>query len=943
MRKKITLTALIAGISSLVIAQPSFSDQSSLLNGTTNSGGCVGVTDMNGDGLNDIIKLHNSRTLYIEYQQPDGSFQMEDYGTVSGSSQWGMTIADTDNDGHLDVLSGGSYDGVRITKITAPGISSTYNMPNSNMFTQGANFADINNDGFVDAFVCHDDDESKIWGNNGNGSFSANDAWIDMTTIISSDNSGNYGSVWSDFDNDGDLDLFIAKCRQGVTDVNDPRRINMLFVNDGNNNFTEEADARGFVLHSQSWTIDLADIDNDGDMDALVTNHDNTLILLENDGNGYFTDITAGSGLDINGFFLQAMMRDFDNDGFVDIVIAGGIHTYFKNLQNKAFSQHNNVFPNNDDMNSFGIGDLNHDGYQDLFASYGNIYVTPDPNNDDMLWMNDGGTNNYFGVDLVGTVSNRSAIGARTELYGDWGIQIREVRAGESYGIVNSFTQHFGIGTSTEIDSLVINWPSGIRDVYTALDINTYVTAIENSCISPEANITSTGGITTICPGETLELTANAGFNYLWSTNETSQSITVIAGGSYSVSIDDGSGCFGNTSIFISDLAEPDPEVVLNNDDTFCEGQSVTLTAPAAASYLWSNNEVTQSIVVNASGTFHVSIPGDCGTLQSEDIEITVLPAPAQPTAVDVNIPVPGTATVSATGGDVHWYDAANGGNEVGQGSPWDTPFLNVSTTFWAADVNEVPGVAANGGMEDNTVNGQYHGNGDNWIRFNASEPFILNSVKVYADGAGMRSIQMVDENDLVIASTDVMIPDGISRVDLQFDVPVGNGMGLRIAGNLTDLWRDNAGGGGSHAYPFDLDGMGEIYGATTGNPVQYYYFFYEWEVENYGTSCASTREDVLVTVDSAVGLEEIDGLNDLSIYPNPSSDVLNITIDLSEAMDASIEMFDVTGRMVFNKNLNSIVGRTVEQLNVNGLASGLYDLHLVLNGQSVNRKVMRR
>ena len=106
---------------------------------------------------------------------------------------------------------------------------------------------DVNNDGWLDIFGCDDVHISDIWGNDGTGSFTDNDGWIDLATAVPSDNSGNYGSVFTDYDCDGDLDLYIAKCRQGVNDPNDPRRINVMYQNDGNNNFTEVADAIGLV------------------------------------------------------------------------------------------------------------------------------------------------------------------------------------------------------------------------------------------------------------------------------------------------------------------------------------------------------------------------------------------------------------------------------------------------------------------------------------------------------------------------------------------------------------------------------------------------------------------------------------------------------------------------------------------------------------------------
>ena len=95
--------------------------------------------------------------------------------------------------------------------------------------------------------------------------------------------------------------------------------------------------------------------------------------------------------------------------------------------------------------------------------------------------MNDGGTNNSFSVLLEGTDSNINGVGARVELHGSWGVQIREVRAGESYGIMNSFRQHFGIGSETTIDKLVVKWPSGTVDELLNPGINAQITLSEGS------------------------------------------------------------------------------------------------------------------------------------------------------------------------------------------------------------------------------------------------------------------------------------------------------------------------------------------------------------------------------------------------------------------------------------------------------------------------------
>ena len=104
---------------------------------------------------------------------------------------------------------------------------------------------------------------------------------------------------------------------------------------------------------------------------------------------------------------------------------------------------------------------MNDDGFLDVYAGYAQIFTTPS-SIEDRLFLNDGNSNHHIRVLLEGVVSNINGIGARVEAYGIWGKQIREVRSGEGYGIHNSFTQHFGLGQATAIDSIVVRWPSGI-------------------------------------------------------------------------------------------------------------------------------------------------------------------------------------------------------------------------------------------------------------------------------------------------------------------------------------------------------------------------------------------------------------------------------------------------------------------------------------------------
>lgn len=851
------LVALIALSGVMQLNAQTFTDFSNLLQDDYNSGGCVGMTDMDGNGYDDIILLDNSHDLKILYNTGGTSLTEVDYGPLSSSNQWGFTVGDLENDGHNDVISGGSFDGIHLTRISTPGVASDENLQNGQLFMQGCNFADIDNDGSLDYFACHDVGLSRIWQNDGNGALNFTTGLIDLTdydpgAFTNTDHSGNYGSVWTDFDNDGDIDLYIAKCRQGVSNPDDPRRINQLWINNGDGTWTEDALGRGLVLYEQSWTADFADYDNDGDFDCLITNHSDHITLLENDGNGFFTDVSDAAGLaSYSGFFLQAKMVDFDNDGFNDIVWAGGLHAYLRNNGDGTFSEQSGTFPYGNTMNSFAIGDFNKDGFQDLYASYGNVYVSPDYGNPDKLWVNDGNANNWVGFELTGTQSNLNAVGAKAFLYGAWGTQVREVRAGESYGIVNTFDLHFGIGQSTQIDSVVIQWPSGIVTQIENPGINTYHSIIEAECQVSGVDITSSGS-NQLCPGESLTLTAPAGFSsYDWNTGETSSSITVAAGGNYTVVVEDALGCLGASAFIVEEVVAVAPTIAADGALEFCEGGSVVLTSSAGESYDWSTGDSGQSLTVTTSGSYSVAVTGLCANqLTSDPVTVTVFDAPAAPMVDDVTLPGPGSATLSGMGNNLHWYANEFDANPLFVGNSFDTPVLNTTTSYWVEDVNQIGGLTGVGGQAANdTNNGQFHTNSSYWLLFDAETDIILDSVKVFAGNTGTRTVQLIDANNTVIEQAIINIPAGESYITLDFFVPEGTGYGLRTADGNPQLWRDAP--DANLSYPYDVNGLATITSSSIegANAQAYYYFFYDWHVSTPMTLCYGERTEVTVFV----------------------------------------------------------------------------------------------
>jgi hypothetical protein len=463
-----------------------FTDMTSTLLSQTNifSGVAMAAADMNNDGYDDIVRLNGAEFLRIEYQTPSGGmFSNYYFGDATPNSVWGMCIGDINDDGNRDIILG-DYSGVRL--LTANGTNTAYtssNVHNQSIFVQGINCTDFNNDGMLDLFVCNDVGESHIYINNGTGTLQRNTSVVNLATTPPSDMSGNYASIFTDYDDDGDIDFYITKCRQGVTNAADPRRINQLFRND-NGVFTEVGLAAGLRLGEQSWVTDFGDINNDGLLDAFIMHHDAPSQMFINNGDGTFTDITVAAGLDDIPFAgIQCLFRDFNNDGWVDLIVAGGGHKLFINNQNNTFTESVNPFVyNNHQMESYCVGDFNHDGYLDVYAGYANLFNSPSSTRQDKLFMNDAqSSNNFVNFTLQGTTTNRDGIGAKIKLYGPWGVQVREVRSGEGYGIHNSFNQHFGLGPVQTADSAVIIWPSGTRDELPFVQANQWITVVEGA------------------------------------------------------------------------------------------------------------------------------------------------------------------------------------------------------------------------------------------------------------------------------------------------------------------------------------------------------------------------------------------------------------------------------------------------------------------------------
>jgi len=873
-------------------AQVTFTNSSSQLQTITGTSGSDCAADMNGDQLDDVIRVLGG-TIYIDFQLPGGGFDAQQFD-IAGSNDpsWSICTADIDGNGFTDLLFG---DGNAVSFIYASDDGTSYleDPQGEYIFSQRSTFSDIDNDGNLDAFVCHDVDQCRPYRNT-NGVLSC-----DSTRIQTLDVGGNYAAMWVDYDNDWDSDLYITKCRGGAP-AGDPQRINLLYRNDGDGVFTSVGPETNMDDGDQSWTTCFEDWDNDGDFDSFTVNHEWANRLMENNGDGTFTDVIADSGIDaedLGAWDCDAV--DFDNDGFVDIFSEMNPEAYWNN-GDWTFTAGQLPFTEG------GVGDMNNDGFLDVI--YGNT-----------LWLNDGNENNWVRFDLEGIESNKDGIGARIEIYGPWGIQIREVRAGRSFSPGSSLISNFGIGDATGIDQVVVKWPSGTVTTIDNPVINTTHIIAEAGCSLPGVQVEVIGA-TEFCPGQSAELNAPAGNSYVWSNGATTQSITVANPGNYSVIVFDEDGCAAlSNNVVISLIESAAPVVTLSGENVFCEGGSAILSSSIAATYLWSTGQTGQTIVVEESGTYWVSVSGACDGVdyESATTEIEVLSNPA-PVSEDVTIGAPGTVTFTATGNNLQWYDTEVSTEVLGTGNSFETEFFTDEISYWITSSTTHGGELEEGGKPDNSGGGGLPQSGGR-LFFNATEEFTLLTTTVYVstDGvAGDRTIQLYDSNNILISETTGFCDIGTNILTLNFTIPAEDGLSIACAEN--NLFRNNAG----LSYPYLIGTAGEIYSSSNGTGL--YYYFYDWQIQKLMTECVSDRVEVIANV---VGVEE-QKEQMFAIYPNPTVEVLNVQLNNNITQNISLIVLDETGRKVMTSSFSGLSEKTLT-LDVSQLAAGVYSLEI--------------
>jgi len=395
--------------------------------------------DINSDGLLDLFLTNVLAENRAFVQWSPGVFTPSNVGSNSTISL-GVAFADYDNDGFFDfyIANGGQANELyRFDPLLGLLDMTTATLGDTGDGNAVA-WADFDDDGDVDLYLANAFQANRLFRND-------QGVFVDVTPAPLGDTGNAVAATWGDYDSDGDPDLYITNNGQS----------NRLLRNDGGGAFTDVTSAP-VDGGGPSWGAAWGDYDNDGDLDLYVAHANIPNELYRNDGGGVFTDVTVGP-LGYAGWTSNVAWGDYDNDGDLDLHLSNVnvANVLLRNDGGGVFSDVT-VAPFGDTGSGAGAawGDYDSDGDLDL-------YLANNLSANKLLRNDEASGNHYFHVNLVGTLSNRAAIGARVRAMAGGTTQIREVSGGSGYYSQNSLTVEFGLGTATVVDTLEIRWPSG--------------------------------------------------------------------------------------------------------------------------------------------------------------------------------------------------------------------------------------------------------------------------------------------------------------------------------------------------------------------------------------------------------------------------------------------------------------------------------------------------
>ncbi|MBL7931629.1 MAG: VCBS repeat-containing protein [Bacteroidia bacterium] len=487
--KRIILLFILACTADCCLSQGGWIKDTNPLNGaisyTTNypyAG--VSFVELNGD---EYVDLHLSpRTIY--FNNGDGTFGpkmllpfQEQVGTAGSSS------ADLDNDGDNDLVIACTPSKVYFNNGNGTFSDKSSLVPGFSFYgAWAAAIGDCNEDRELDMVFAHANgfhspsvaSPCRLYLQQGTSFMPTQESGYPFTTNLFSYTN----PFWSDYDLDGDMDLFIASGPASSTPDYDYCYKNMKMETGADTLIAMTSEL--FALDKQDGQCyNFIDYDNDGDFDLCITNYFGAPTRFYKNNNGNYNIVaTVLSSTSAN---LANCWGDYDNDGDQDVIITTENQSarYYRNEGNGTFVYLANGLNTSSATNGISNADYDNDGDLDLFTngvgSFGNTSSVG-------LYINDTVAvgRNFINLKLIGTVSNRSAIGAivriKATIYGNTFWQIREVNAQNTFQGQNDLRVHFGLGDAVILDSISVTWPSGQTDHYTYYLANGFYTLTES-------------------------------------------------------------------------------------------------------------------------------------------------------------------------------------------------------------------------------------------------------------------------------------------------------------------------------------------------------------------------------------------------------------------------------------------------------------------------------
>ncbi|MBT8273239.1 MAG: VCBS repeat-containing protein [Bacteroidia bacterium] len=485
--RPVILNTIFLCISFFTFSQLSFVEEASLHGidascGPTVFGNGVSFVDYNNDGWDDIT-IATGIGMNVRFFKNNNGMFVEELLNIPGVYYRTKQInwVDFDNDGDKDLYVTSDTDGNRLYEndgdMNFLDITINAGLSTANEFTYGASWGDIDNDGYLDLYICNRDitftNKNKLFLNNGDGTFTdiSSDAEVGIAAL-------SLCAAFFDYNNDGYQDIYVSNDKDYTT--------NYLFKNNGDGTFDDVSQLSQSDLSIDAMSVTVGDYNNDGWFDIYITNLPEGNSFLKNNGNGTFTDIAASSGTLFNSIGWGAVFLDAENDTDLDLYVSGSADgsipgflsaAFYENMGNDSFTIPSGAgfIGDNGESYSNAIGDINNDGLAEIVVGNG-------ANEDLYLWNNKTTTsNNWLKVKLEGTESNADGIGSTIEISLNGNKQFRYTLNGEGYLSQNSNTEFFGLGDHSVIDYVKVTWLSGIEDVFYNIAANQTLSITEGS------------------------------------------------------------------------------------------------------------------------------------------------------------------------------------------------------------------------------------------------------------------------------------------------------------------------------------------------------------------------------------------------------------------------------------------------------------------------------